>query len=146
MHVSLPGRWAAVPVLALAWMLGSCGSSSSVEPAIPSAIVNDVINLSTQEAAALRFDKGYVYRNGGVRGIVVVRQNAQQYLAFERNCPYQPYDACAKVSMDRSGFFLVDSCCTSRFDLNGQLTSGPSRRPLRQYTISLNGNLLYITN
>lgn len=128
-------------------VLAGCGSSdSNVEPAIPTAVVNDLINLSTQEATPLRFDNGYVYRAGGIRGIIVIRKSAQQYLAFERNCPYQPYDACAKVSMDRSGFFLVDTCCTTRFDLYGQVTSGPARRPLRQYNTSLSGNLLYITN
>ncbi|MCC3156409.1 hypothetical protein LJ737_04120 [Hymenobacter sp. 15J16-1T3B] len=129
-------------------LLAGCGSSgTSVEPAIPSAVVNDLINLSNQDAAPLLLNRGFIYRPGGVRGIIVVRQSAQQYLAFERNCPYQPYDACARVSMDRSGFFLVDSCCTSRFDpSNGLVTSGPARRPLRQYTTSVNGNLLYITN
>ncbi|OON68394.1 hypothetical protein B0919_14370 [Hymenobacter sp. CRA2] len=130
-------------------MLGleSCGSSgSNVQPAIPTAVVNEVVNLSTQQAAPLRFDRGYIYLNAGARGIVLIRQNAQEYLAFERNCPYQPYDACAKVSVDPSSFFLVDTCCTSRFDLTGQVTSGPARLPLRRYSTSLNGNLLYITN
>ncbi|GAB2962791.1 hypothetical protein GCM10027048_34350 [Hymenobacter coalescens] len=132
---------------ALLPLLGGCGSSgTSVEPAIPTAVVNEVINLSTQQATPLRFDRGYVYLNAGVRGIVVVRQNAQSYLAFERNCPYQPYNTCAKVSMDPSGFFLADSCCNSRFDLRGQLTSGPAPRPLRQYTTAISNNLLYITN
>ena len=127
--------------------LSSCGDSGpDAQPAIPTAIVNEVINLSTVQAAPLRFDNGYLYLNAGVRGIVVIRQSAQQYLAFERNCPYQPYNACAKVSMDCSGFFLADSCCSSRFDLRGQLTSGPATRPLRQYGTSLSGNLLYISN
>lgn len=143
---SLSRRLLSVFVAASASLLAGCGSKSTVEPTIPSAVVSDVINLSTQEAAPLRFDRGYIYRPGGVRGIIVIRQSAQQYLAFERNCPYQPYDACAKVSMDRSGFFMVDTCCTSRFDLSGQLTSGPARRPMRQYITSLSGNLLYITN
>jgi hypothetical protein len=133
--------------LACAALLSSCGSSGpDAEPAIPLAVVNEILPLSNQQFAPLRFDNGYVYLNAGVRGIVVVRQNAQQYLAFERNCPYQPYDACAKVSVDRSGFFMVDSCCTSRFDLRGQVTSGPARRPLRQYITALSGNVLSITN
>ncbi|WP_400193147.1 hypothetical protein [Hymenobacter sp. B81] len=126
--------------------LGSCSSSSTPEPLIPSAIVNEVVYLTNQEAAPLRFDRGYIYLNAGVRGIIVVRQNAQQYLAFERNCPYQPYDDCAKVSMDQSGLYMVDSCCSSTFDLYGQTTGGPARRPLRQYVTALSGNQLSITN
>lgn len=124
----------------------SCGSNNNVQPSIPTALVNELVDLTSVQAAPLRFNNGYIYLNAGVRGIVVVRQSAQQYLAFERNCPYQPYNSCAKVSMDRSGFFMADSCCSSRFDLQGLPTSGPATLALRRYSTSLNGNLLYITS
>jgi hypothetical protein len=127
--------------------LGSCGSNSSAEPAIPSAIVNENLNLTNQQYATLRFDRGFVYLPGkGVRGIIVVRQSAQQYSAFEQNCPYRPYDQCATVEMDPSGLFMTDKCCGSTFDLQGQITGGPASRPLRQYLTILNGNFLTITN
>lgn len=139
-------RFCLPALLLLAAGLAACSSNTAAEPGIPSAVVNEQLNLTNQQYAALRFDNGYVYLGGGVRGIVVVRQNAQQYLAFERNCPYEPYNACAKVTVDKSGFFMADSCCGSRFDMRGQVTSGPARRPLRQYSTALSGNLLYVTN
>ena len=85
--------------------------------------------------------------NGGVKGVIVVRLGAGTYLAFERNCPYRPYDACALVSLDRSSrLFMRDSCCNSQFDLRGQITGGPTPRPLKQYGTSLQGTLLNVTN
>jgi hypothetical protein len=135
-------------------VLAACGSKNNDQPAIPYAPVNLSINLTGQEYTRLRFDNGAVMLpvkgpagDGGVKGVIVVRQNANSYLAFERNCPYQPYDACATVNLDRnSRLFMRDSCCNSQFNLQGQVTGGPSPRPLKQYSVSQQGSLLNITN
>jgi hypothetical protein len=133
-------------------MLGmaACGGSDTeVQPQIPLIAFTTTISLLDQQNRALRFDNGAQYVDGGLRGsegLIVVRQNASSYLAFERTCPYQPADACALVSLDRSRLFMRDSCCTSQFSLQGQVQGGPSRYPLRQYTTSLSGNLLTISN
>ncbi|MBD2767171.1 hypothetical protein IC235_04585 [Hymenobacter sp. BT664] len=132
----------------------ACGEKNSDQPLIPYAPVNLSINITNQEYVALRFNNGAVALpakgpagDGGVKGVIVVRQSANTFLAFERNCPYQPYDACALVSLDRSSrLFMRDSCCNSQFDLKGQVTGGPAPRPLKQYSTSLQGNLLSITN
>ena len=132
----------------------ACGSKNNDQPLIPYAPVNLSLNITNQQYAALRMDNGAVTLPvkgpagaGGVQGVIVVRQSASSYLAFERNCPYQPYDACALVSLDKnSRLFMRDSCCNSQFDLKGQITGGPTSRPLKQYSTSLQGSLLNITN
>lgn len=127
--------------------LASCDSNSGVaEPQIPLVAFNSPINLTNQEYVALRADNGAAYVAGGVRGLVVVRQNANTYLAFERNCPYRANDTCARVRIDPSRLFLKDACCASQFDLQGRPQAGPATRPLRQYTTSLSGSILTITN
>ena len=93
----------------------------------------------------MRFDNGAVYVKGGVRGIIVVRQNATSFLAFDRNCSYRPLDTCARVRIDPF-LRLFDPCCQSQFSLQGQVQGGPATRPLRRYTTSLAGNILTITN
>jgi hypothetical protein len=113
---------------------------------IPQVIVNETINLNNYQYQALLVVGGYAYINGGVRGIIIYRQSANTYLAIERNCTFQPMDACADVSVDQSTLFLVDSCCNSTFDFNGFPTGGPASLPLRQYNTILNGNFLTITN
>ena len=133
--------------------LVACGSKNDDQPLIPYAPVNMSLVLTNQEYVNLRANNGAVMvpvrgpaGNGGVKGIIVVRQNASTYLAFERNCPYRPYDACATVTLDRSRLFMRDSCCNSQFDLQGQITGGPTPRPLKQYSTNLQGNILNITN
>jgi len=140
--------------LVVGGLLVACGSKSDTQPQIPYAPVNLSLSLAAQEYAALRFDNGAVAipakgpaGNGGVKGVIVVRQSAGTFLAFERNCPYRPYDACATVSLDRnSKLFMRDSCCTSQFDLKGQVTGGPAPLPLKQYSVSVQGNLISVVN
>ena len=133
--------------------VAACGAKNDNQPLIPYAPVNLSLVLTNQEYVNLRANNGAVTLpvqgpagNGGVKGVIVVRQNANTYLAFERNCPYRPYDACATVALDRSRLFMRDSCCNSQFDLQGQITGGPAPRPLKQYSTSLQGNILNITN
>ena len=128
-------------------MMGGCGSSNNAEPLIPFVSFNESISVLDQRYPQLLTDNGAVEIPGGVRGLIIVRQNATTFLAFERNCPYRPYDApCSTVSIDASRLFLADACCGSQFTLQGQVRGGPSARPLRQYTTALSGNLLTITN
>ncbi|GGF00594.1 hypothetical protein [Hymenobacter cavernae] len=134
-------------VVLLGSFLVACGDSGSdVQPQIPIIAFTTTISLLDQQNTALRFDNGVQYVDGGLKGLIVVRQKAGSYLAFERTCPYRPTDACALVSIDPSRLFLADTCCTSQFSIQGQVQGGPSRYPLRQYATSLNGNLLTISN
>ncbi|UYZ62515.1 Rieske (2Fe-2S) protein [Hymenobacter weizhouensis] len=143
--MSLPDSARLVFIAACA-VLAACSSSSpDPNPQIPLAAVNEIVNLTNQQNSALRFDNGAIYVKGGVRGIIVVRQNASSFLAFERNCPYQPLDTCARIKIDPF-LRLYDPCCQSQFSLQGQVQAGPATRPLRQYNTSLSGNLLTITN
>jgi hypothetical protein len=131
----------------LALSVTSCGTSNNPEPLIPNISFNESISVLDQRYVQLRTDNGAVQAPGGVRGLIIMRQNASTYLAFERNCPYRPYEAaCSTVSIDASRLFLTDECCGSQFTLQGQVRGGPAARPLRQYNTALSGNVLIITN
>ena len=141
-----------VAILASLSVLAACSSADTTQT-IPSVAFSTQINVTNQQYQALRYDNGVVAlpatgtAGGGVKGLLIIRQNASTYLAFERNCPYRPYDACSLVSLDRSSrLFLRDSCCASQFNFQGQVIGGPAPRPLRQYSTSLIGSLLTITN
>ncbi|UOQ78833.1 hypothetical protein MUN84_10035 [Hymenobacter sp. 5516J-16] len=136
----------ACSILATGLMSAACNSATNdAQPQIPLAAVNEVVFLTNQENSNLRFDNGAVYHKGGVRGLIIVRQNANSYLAFDRNCPYQPLDTCARVKIDPF-LRLYDPCCKSQFSFQGQVQGGPATRPLRQYNTALSGNTLTITN
>lgn len=113
---------------------------------VPNVIVNQQINLNDIRYSSLKVDKGWVYMTGGVKGIIVYREAASSYKAFERNCSYKPSSACSKIKVDGSNFYMTDSCCNSIFDFSGNPTSGPAFRPLKQYLVTQDNYLLNINN
>jgi nitrite reductase/ring-hydroxylating ferredoxin subunit len=124
----------------------ACKDSNGNGPVIPDVFVNEQINVNSQLYPELRQDGGHAYISGGYKGILVVRQNAGQYYAFERTCSYDPTASCAQVEVDASNLFIVDDCCGSQFNLQGNVTGGPAIYSLRRYQTSLSGSVLYITN
>jgi hypothetical protein len=132
--------------------LAACGSSTTTTQTVPSVSFSTQINITNQQYQALRYDNGVVVlpasgiAGGGVKGLFVVRKNASTYYAFDRNCSYQPYDACSLVSLDRTRLFFRDTCCGSEFSLDGQVMRGPANRMLRSYATNLSGSLLSISN
>lgn len=118
------------------------------DDAIPRVSFPDInIELTLPAYNSLKTNGGYKYISGGVRGIIVYRITDGNYVAFERNCSYHPNDACATVNVDGSTLFMVDPCCQSTFSFpNGQPTGGPAIRDLNQYSTSVSGTTLTITD
>jgi hypothetical protein len=112
-----------------------------IEPLVDISIV--VTNIQYPD---LQVDGGFAYLEGGRRGIIVIRQSAGNYLAFDRICTFRPQDTCERVEVHSSRLFLIDDCCGSQFGFDGRPSSGPAAFPLRRYTTQLSGNLLRITN
>lgn len=128
--------------------LGSC-DNQQFDSEIPFVAFPDIIiNLNSQQYLDLRNPLGYVEINGGLRGIIIfTNSSVNEYAAFERNCSYQPNNACAQIEVAGSGLSLEDQCCGSTFDVEfGNPSGGPATSPLRRYRTSLNGNILTITD
>ncbi len=130
-----------------------CGLSGCEPEAVDEAIPwqpFDVIqiNLNLPQYVPLMTDGGVMrLDNGGVRGIIVYRKSASEYIAYEANCSYQPNSACATVEIHVSTLYLFCACCSSNFDLpTGYPTGGPAWRPLRRYYSSVSGSTLTITD
>ena len=104
------------------------------------------INLNLPEYQSLR-SNGWTYVEGGVRGIILYRKDQSTYMAYERNCSFQPNEACATVDVHISNLYMTDPCCNSTFEFaTGQPTGGAAWRPLRQYETLLSGSNLTITD
>lgn len=134
------------PVLLVFVALINCSPELTDDPIPPATFADIFINLSLPEHLVLNTDGHSKYFNGGVRGIIVHRVNASTYRAFERNCSFQPNEACATVGVHISTLYMEDSCCGSTFNFNGDPTGGPAWRPLRQYQTILSGNELTVTD
>ena len=115
-------------------------------PIVPFADIT--IQLNLPQYVKLATDGGSLeLYDGGVRGIILYRQNSSTYLAFEKNCSYHPNDACATVGVHSSTLYMFDACCGSTFRFpDGEPTGGIAWRPLRQYATYLSGSTLTITS
>ena len=116
------------------------------ESGVPNVPVSVEINLSDISNAPLQQIGGFIYLQGGVRGIILFRESQNLYRAFDRNCTFQPSDVAAVVEVNASGFFMEDLSCKSSFDLGGFPTDGPAQFPLKEYNISIAGDFLLISN
>lgn len=130
-------------IMLFGWV--SCGDSEQITPVIDIPI-NKIIDLNSLVYQRLQFNGGFVYENGGLRGLIIYRKNATTYYAFDRACTYRINNTCEKIEVDGSTFFLFDPCCQSRFDWEGQPTSGVARANLVRYRTSLSGSVLYVNN
>jgi hypothetical protein len=105
------------------------------------------VNLNYPQYQKLKLDGGFIYMQGGLKGLILYRANENSYLAFERACPYHPGAGCAIVSVDASTLFMIDRCCNSSFNFSdGYPTGGPAERPLIQYRVDQEANVLKITD
>lgn len=128
-------------------MLAGCANDLSDENIFRPTFSEVQLNLSLPANSSLQFTSGHKLIDEGVKGIILYRKNATTILAFERNCSYQPNNACAVVEVHRSTLFMTDLCCGSTFRWeDGTPTGGPAWRPLQQYHTSLNGSILTVTD
>jgi hypothetical protein len=139
-------------VLSFCISLWSCSADDRVDDPIPFESFPDVVfNISLPSYSALLVDGGHIVIssfNGqpvGVRGIIVYRENATTFRAFEQTCSFQPYEAASNVQPFAT--HMQCSGCSSNFDYEGNTSgNGPAWRPLGQYKASVSGSTVTITD
>jgi hypothetical protein len=103
------------------------------------------INLNYPQFQKLKLDGGFVYLDGGLKGIILYRANENSYLAFDRACPHHPNVGIVQV--DPSSLFMIDHSCNSSFNFSdGQPTGGPAPRALIQYRVDQESSVLKIND
>lgn len=121
--------------------------SCKQEDPIPYVPVNLQLFLNNPEFQELRTPGNSVTISGGVRGILVHCNYTDEYVAWERNCPYQPSNDSARIYIDSTGLFAICEHCNSKFFLmDGSVIEGPAEIPLLQYSTYLENEILYISN
>lgn len=116
---------------------------------IPYAYINIYIYPNSTQYNELNTVSGWVYLRGNSpsRGIIVYRLSQDEFMAYERTCPYDPKEEDAIVAVESSSSTAIDSLCGSRYILtDGSPFSGPARLPLKQYHTYYNGETLHIYN
>lgn len=128
-------------------LLPGCSKKSESANDIPYVLVNFSINPNSTEYIHLNTVDGWEYLTGGYKGILVFRKSVNEFVSFERACPYDWQNNNARIVVETSGITAYCPVCKSKYILlDGTPYSGPSRYPLKQYQTSYDGNLLYIYN
>ena len=135
-------------VVLLVMLISSCDNTMLDDDPIPFVPFNNIeIDVNSIKYSDLN-TVGYVIIPGGVKGIILYKNPLKsEYIAYERNCTYMPFDADAIVEVDGSTIFMIDNSCGSQFNFaDGWPNSGLASIPLRRYRTILNGSLLIITD
>lgn len=124
----------------------SCGDKKAHD-SIPNVAVNLYLDINSTMYIELNTIGGWVYLTGGYKGILVYRISVDEFVAYDRACPYDPFETCARITMDPSGLTVSDSCCTSQFGiLDGSVIKGPATIPLKRYNTYFDGSVLSVSN
>lgn len=138
-----PWHYILIPLFLLL-ILCSCKKNSDE---IPDVYVDIYISVTDPQFNDLNAVGGWVYVTGGSKGIIVYRRGAEEFMAYERHCPYQPSNTCSRVSVDSNNVMTVDTCCGSKFMLyDGAIVNGPAISPMKRYNTSFNGNVVRVMN
>jgi len=106
--------------------LDRCKKDSST---IPAVYVDFYVYLSQPDNIKLNAVGGWEYFTGGVKGVIVYRKSSNEFVAYERSCPYDPNASNARIEVDSSNIIAVDRNCGSKFNmLDNSILNGPATR------------------
>jgi nitrite reductase/ring-hydroxylating ferredoxin subunit len=116
------------------------------EHPVPFVRVDFNIIIGTTQYIELNTIGGYAYFTGGFKGIIVYRVSETDFKAYDRACPYHPFNDKAIVRVDQD-WLATCSECGSIFELNfGSVVDGPSKHPLREYRTFYTPPYLQVTS
>ena len=131
----------------LLFVLGFYGCKKDNNNTVPMVSVDIYLYTSNPSFINLNPVGGWVYITGGVRGILVYRKSTTEFMAYERNCTYQPSNICATVMVDNTNIIATDTCCHSKFSMyDGSVLQAPAGLPLKAYNTTFDGSVLHIYN
>lgn len=117
--------------------LCSCEKYNHPVPDVP---VEKSININLPLYSTLQGVSGWVYLQGGSRGIIVYRKNLDQFIALDRHGTKNPFDECDPLYVDSSNVLLIqDPCSSTTYSiLDGTVSNGNAKYPLKRYETYFN--------
>ena len=121
----------------------SCGKE---DHPVPDVYVSFTLNLESTQYIELNGIGGWAYFSGGYKGIIIYRWSIDEFMAFDRACPYHPYDPCGLVVVDDPPIARCDCCGSQYLMIDGSVFEGPSKFPLKQYRTYYQEPYLQVSN
>jgi len=117
------------------------GCKDDNQEQVPNVLVDIQVNINNPGYINLQATGGWMYFDGGSRGIIVYRKSTDEFIAMDRHCPYQPSNSCGQVKVDSaSNVIAIDDCCGSRFLMtDGSVNQGPATMNLKIYQTYYDG-------
>ncbi|MES2629197.1 MAG: hypothetical protein V4616_09555 [Bacteroidota bacterium] len=113
---------------------------------VPYAAVNLEININNPQYVNLGHTGGWVYSNGGLKGLILYRKDQGTINAYDRQSPFDIEAGC-RMSVDSTEIYAEDTCSKSKFLLiDGSASSGPASRGMIQYQTTFDGTILRVNN
>lgn len=132
-------------ILTLPLLFLTCKNDDNAN--IPLVSVNYYIHTNDPAYIEVAAPGGWMYLNGGSRGIILYRVSNDLFRAFDRHCTFNPTSTCALVSVETNNITGFDDCCGSKFLItDGSVTQGPANLPLKEYQTTFDGSILHIYN
>jgi len=134
-------------ILGSMFLLAVSCKKEDQQTTIPYVYVSFSLNPNSTEYQSLNTVGGWETVTGGYNGILIYRKSIDEFVAFERACPYDPLKSGAQIKADNSGLTCHCPVCKSGYTItDGTPYEGPSRYILKQYATMYDGNILYISN
>ncbi len=137
-----------LPLLALLFVLLPLSCDKDRENPVPYVYVDFSIRIGTTQYLELNTIGGYAYFTGGHmnKGIIVYRASDSEFKAYDRSCPFDPFNGNAIIRVDQDWLATCREC-GSTYELNfGSVVKGPSQHPLREYRTFYNPPDLQVTS
>lgn len=113
---------------------------------VPYVYVDEYIYATDPAFFPLNAVTGYIYWQGGSKGLIIFRKGQNEFVAYDRHCTYKVEDG-DQIKVDASGLLATDAACNTKFSMtDGSVNSGPATRPLKMYEVSFDGTVLHIYN
>lgn len=114
---------------------------------VPLVAVDFTVNLNEPSFFELTNITGWLYVTGGSRGIIIYRNNIDQFSAYERHSPYNVDEGCRASVNEEDQVVIEDECSDSTWLIvDGSVITGPAVQPLKQYNTQLTGSILRVYN
>ncbi len=153
-------KWLFIVPMFFVGLFWSC-NKDNVNPDIPHVVINLTLDPNSTVFQELNTVGGWLYLDEvpgmyiplGSRGIIVYRNDINDFKAYERQPPNDPY-ACCDANRLNCGKLVIDDypmvtdTCTGNQYLiyDGNLFQGTGRYPLIEYYAVYDGALLHIYN
>lgn len=132
-------------------MVASWGCRKEDNSTVPNVSVDEYLVLSQPSNFPLNAQGGWIYTNGGYRGLLVYRRfynnDDGDFVAFDRACPVHFDSSCGKVEVKSGDLFVTCPCDDREWVLfDGSPYNGNPASPLKAYRLTFQNGTIHIYN